>query len=204
MIAGSDKPPIVKRELLEVAAVTVTFAPLALRVPEPVPLAPTATLPTATGAGVALSTPAVADPVPAREMVKVGLDPFDVTVTLPLALAVDVGAKVTVKLALCPAVSVKGGVIPLSVKPVPLIPTCETVTVALPTLVTVCDSGKLVPVCTVPKFRLAGLAPNVQVPGGGCTLEDLELNPWQATIVARPTRTMASAAALLHFATPFV
>ena len=204
MIAGSDKPPIVKRELLEVAAVTVTFAPLALRVPEPVPLAPTATLPTAMGAGVALSEPAVADPVPAREMVKVGLDPFDVTVTLPLALAVDVGAKVTVKLALCPAVSVTGGLIPLSLKPAPLIPTCETVTVALPILLTVCDSGKLVPVCTVPKFRLVGLAPNVPVPGGGCTLEDLELNPWQATIVARPTRTMASAAALLHFATPFL
>lgn len=204
MIAGSDKLPIVKRELLEVAAVTVTFAPLALRVPEPVPLAPTATLPTATGAGVALSTPAVADPVPAREMVKVGLEPSDVTVTLPLALAVDVGANVTVKLALCPAVSVTGGVIPLSVKPVPLIAICETVTVALPALVTVCDSGRLVPVCTVPKFRLAGLAPNVPVPGGGCTLADLELNPWQATIVARPTRTMASAPALLHFATPFL
>jgi hypothetical protein len=137
-------------------------------------------------------------------MVKVGLEPFDVTVTVPLAPAVDVGAKVTVKFALCPAVSVTGGVIPLSVKPVPLIPTCETVTVALPTLVTVCDSGRLVPVCTVPKFRLAGFAPNVPIPGGGCTLADLELNPWQATIVARPTRTMASAPALLHFATPFL
>src|ERR1700758_438042 len=123
MIAGSDRPPIVKRELLEVAAVMVMFAPLALRVPEPIPLAPTATLPTPTGAGVALSTPAVADPVPTREMVKVGLDPFDVTVRLPLALVADVGAKVTVKLAPGPAASVTGGVIPLSVKLVPLIPT---------------------------------------------------------------------------------
>jgi hypothetical protein len=84
----------------------VTFAPLGLRVPEPVPLAPRATLPTPTGAGVALSTPAVADPAPAREMVEVGLDPFDVAVTLPLALVADVGAKVTVKLAPCPAASV--------------------------------------------------------------------------------------------------
>lgn len=178
MIAGSGKPPSANRELLEVAAVTVTLAPLALRVPEPVPLAPTATLPTPTGAGVALSTPAAVDPAPAKEMVKVGLDPFDVTVTLPLALIVDVGAKVTVKLALCPAVSVTGGVIPLRVKPVPLIPTCEMVTVELPTLVTVCERGRLVPVCTVPKFRPVGFALSAPVPDGGCVFADLlELNP---------------------------
>jgi hypothetical protein len=56
-------------------------------------------------------------------MVRVGFDAFEVTVTLPVTLAVDVGAKVTVKVALCPAVSVTGAVIPLRVKPVPLIPT---------------------------------------------------------------------------------
>ena len=205
MITGSDKPPIAKRELLEVAAVTVTFAPLAVRVPEPVPLAPTATLPTPTGVGVALSTPGEVDPVPAREMVKVGLDPFDVTVTLPLALVADVGAKVTVKLALCPAVSVTGGVIPLSVKPVPLIPTCETVTDELPRLVTVCDSGRLVPVCTVPKFKLAGFAPSVPVPDGGCTAADLpELNPWQPTRVARARKAIARVLVLVPFTSPIV
>lgn len=123
MIVGSDKPLIAKRELLELAAVTVTFAPVAVRIPEAVPLVPVNTLPTATGAGVALSVPGVLDPVPAREMVNVGLDPFEVTVTLPLALPAEAGAKVTVKLALCPAVSVVGVEIPLSVKPVPLIPT---------------------------------------------------------------------------------
>jgi hypothetical protein len=48
----------------------------------------------------------------------------------------------------------------------------------LPTLVTVCDSGRLVPVCTVPKLKLAGFAPRVPVPDGGCTAADLlELNP---------------------------
>src|ERR1700746_3749908 len=114
MIVGSDKPLIAKRELLELAAVTVTFAPVALRLPEAVPLVPVNTLPTASGAGVALSVPDAADPVPASEMISVGLDPFDVTVTLPLALPPDAGAKVTVKVALCPAVSVAGVEIPLS------------------------------------------------------------------------------------------
>jgi len=56
-------------------------------------------------------------------MVRVGVGAFDVMVTLPLALAADCGANVTLKLALCPAVSVIGAVIPLRVKPVPLIPT---------------------------------------------------------------------------------
>jgi hypothetical protein len=120
MILGSDKPPIAKRELLEVAAVTVTFAPAAVSVPVADPLVPVNTLPTATGAGVALSVPAVVEPVPERGMVNVGLDPFEVTVTFPLALLADAGAKVTVKEALCPAATVAGVEIPLTVKPVPL------------------------------------------------------------------------------------
>jgi hypothetical protein len=123
MTTGSCKLLIAKRELLELAAVTVTFAPAAVSVPVAVPLVPVNTLPIATGAGAAVSVPAVVDPVPAREMVRVGFDAFEVTVTLPVTLAVDVGAKVTVKVALCPAVSVTGAVIPLRVKPVPLIPT---------------------------------------------------------------------------------
>jgi len=80
-----------------------------------------------------------ATPVPDKGMVKVGLDAFEVMVTLPLALAADAGVRVTVKVALCPAVSVTGAVIPLKVNPVPLIPTCEIVTLAPPVLVTVSD-----------------------------------------------------------------
>lgn len=119
-IVGSDKPPIANRELLELAAVTVTFAPVAVRVPVAVPLNVVNTFPSATGAGAALSAPAAADPVPAREIVKLGLDPFEVTVTAPLALLADAGAKVTVKVALCPAARVAGVEIPLTEKPVPL------------------------------------------------------------------------------------
>jgi hypothetical protein len=117
-------------------------------------------LPTAIGAGVALSCPATVEPTPARAIAKVGFDPLDVTVTLPLALAAAAGVKVTVKLALCPALSVTGVEIPLSVKPVPLIATCEIVTVEPPVFVTVSDSPRLLPTVTVPKFRLVGLAPS--------------------------------------------
>src|ERR1039458_3624806 len=78
MVTGSDRPLITKRELFELAAVTVTFAPLAVRLPVADPLVPATTLPIAMGAGVAVSTPAVADPVPVKGMVKLGLEPVDV------------------------------------------------------------------------------------------------------------------------------
>jgi len=123
MVNGSDKPLITKSELFELAAVTVTFAPLAVKVPVADPLVPATTLPSAMGDGVAVSTPAVVVPLPVKGMVKLGSEPVDVTVTLPLALPADVGVKVTLKVALCPAVRVTGVEIPLTVKPVPLTPT---------------------------------------------------------------------------------
>ena len=54
-------------------------------------------------------------------MVRVGLEPFDVMVTLPLALQADCGVKATVNVVLWPAASVIGAVIPLKLYPVPLI-----------------------------------------------------------------------------------
>lgn len=159
-IAGSDRPLIAKRELLEVAAVTVTFVPVAVRLPEAVPLVPATTLPSAIGVGEAVSTPAVVVPVPARGIVSVGFVPFDVTVTEPLALVAVSGEKVTVKVAVCPAATVAGVVIPLRLKPVPLTATCEIVTLVPPVLVKVSESAWWVFVCTVPKFRLVGFAPN--------------------------------------------
>jgi hypothetical protein len=51
MVAGSERPLIVKGELLETAAVTVTLAPMALSVPDAVPLNPTNTFPAAKVAG---------------------------------------------------------------------------------------------------------------------------------------------------------
>ena len=83
---------------------------------------PTVTLPKLRLVGFDPSTPA-AIPVPDNGMVSVELEALDVMVTLPLALAAVCAANVTVKLALCPDVSVTGAVIPVRVNPVPLIPT---------------------------------------------------------------------------------
>jgi hypothetical protein len=177
MVTGNDRPLITKRELFEVAAVTVTFAPVAFKCPVADPLVPATTLPIATGAGVAVSCPAVADPVPVKGIAKVGLEPVDVTVTLPLALPAVNGAKVTLKVALCPAVSVAGVEIPLTVNPAPLMPTCDTVTVDPPVFVTVSDNTCLLPTVTVPKFRLVGFAPTapcaIPVPDNGSDRDGL-------------------------------
>jgi hypothetical protein len=56
-------------------------------------------------------------------MVRVGFEAFDVMVTLPLTLPADDGANETLKVALCPVVSVTGVVIPLKLKLEPLMAT---------------------------------------------------------------------------------
>lgn len=61
-----------------------------------------------------------ATPVPESGIVSDGFDPSDVMVTLPLALPAAVGVNVTLNVALAPAVTVTGVVIPLTLKPVPL------------------------------------------------------------------------------------
>lgn len=123
MVTGSGRPPTLNTELFELAAVTVTFAPLAVRLPDAVPLVPTTTLPRPSVVGVTVSCPGAAVPVPDSGIVSVGLDAFEVIVTSPLALAAVCGANVTVKLVLCPAVRVTGAVIPVKLNPVPPIPT---------------------------------------------------------------------------------
>ena len=120
MVTGRDSPPTLNTELFELAAVTVTLVPLAVRLPDACPLVPTTTLPRGRVVGVTVSCPAAATPLPDKGIVRVGFEAFEVTVTLPLALPAAVGVNVTVKLALCPAVSVTGVVIPLRLNPVPL------------------------------------------------------------------------------------
>lgn len=89
MTAGSDNPLMVKSELLEVTDVTVTFAPVALRCPEALPVEPTKTLPNARLDGVAANTAGTVVPLPARDKIRLGFDPLDVMVTLPLAVPAD-------------------------------------------------------------------------------------------------------------------
>lgn len=54
-VRGRDIPPMLKTELFVPAALIVTFAPLADRLPETVPLVPTTTLPAARVVGLTLN-----------------------------------------------------------------------------------------------------------------------------------------------------
>ena len=99
-------------------------------------LLPTVTLPKLRLLGFDPSAPG-ATPVPDNGMLRVGSEAFEVTVTVPLALPVDCGAKATVNVALCEAFRVTGAVIPLTVNSVPDTDTWEISTLAFPSLVSV-------------------------------------------------------------------
>src|SRR5271165_2817568 len=99
MVTGSDNPPTLNAELFVLAPVKVTLAPLAVILPDPLPLVPTTTLPRARLVGDTVSCPAAAVPVPDSAMVSVGFDASEVMVTVPLALLAVCGANVTVKVA---------------------------------------------------------------------------------------------------------
>jgi hypothetical protein len=75
--------------------------------------------------------------VPLKGIDKLGFDAFEVTVTVPGNVPADVGAKVTVNVVLCPAVSVTGVVIPEMPNPVPDAATAEIVALVPPVLVRV-------------------------------------------------------------------
>jgi hypothetical protein len=66
-----------------------------------------------------------------------GLGASEVIVTLPLALPAVSGENVAVNVVVCDALSARGVVIPLSLKPVPLTEACEMLTVAPVLLVSV-------------------------------------------------------------------
>lgn len=99
---------------------------------------PTVTFPKLRVAGFDPSAPGVTA-VPDNGMVRFGFEAVEAIVTLPLILPADTGVNVTVKVALWPAVSVAGVVIPLRLKPVPLIPTCEIVMLEAPVFVNVSE-----------------------------------------------------------------
>src|SRR5208283_647112 len=117
-------------------------------------LLPTVTLPKLRLVGFDASAPGVT-PVPDNGIVSVGFDALEVMVTLPLAPAAEVGANETLKVVLCPAVRVTGAVMPLRLNPVPLIATCEMVTLDPPVLVTVSDRDCLLPTATLPTLKMA-------------------------------------------------
>jgi len=111
---------------------------------------------------------------------------------LPVALPPDVGAKATLKVTLCPAARLSGGVIPLKLNPVPPDVIWEMVNDEPPELVSVSESEALVPAGTPPKLRLAGLAASwpgvVPVPASGTLSEGLDA----LDVTARPPLMLAA------------
>ena len=105
--------------------------------------------------GLAVSIPCVT-PVPESGMLKLGFEPFEVMLTLPLAAPLAVGENSTVNDVLWPAVKVKGKDRPLKLNPLPLAVAAEIVTEAPPVLVKVSDLLLLLPTWTLPNARLAG------------------------------------------------
>jgi hypothetical protein len=68
------------------------------------------------------------------------LDAFDVTVKVPVALPETVGANVIFRVAVVPGVNVSGTLTGLMVKALPVIVTCEMVTLDEPVLLSVDES----------------------------------------------------------------
>ena len=108
-------------------------------------------------AGFAARIPAVT-PVPESGMVKLELDPVDVIFTLPLAAPLALGSNVTVNDVLWPAAKFRPAAMPLKLNPAPLAEIAEMVRLVPPVLVRVSDKFVLLPTCTLPNARLAGLA----------------------------------------------
>jgi hypothetical protein len=164
IVTGSDRPLRLNAPLLELAAMTVTLAPLAVREPVAVPLLPTTTLPSPRVVGATVSCP-VAPPVPVPESgtTKVESDASEIMVTSPFTAPAEAGVNETLKVALCPGVRVTGAVIPLTLNPAPLAVREEIVEVVPPTLVNVSDKACVVDTGTLPKLRVVGF--ETRVPG---------------------------------------
>jgi hypothetical protein len=154
MVTGKDTPLTVNSELVVVAPETTMLEPDALSVAGMTLLDPTATLPKLALGGETVKVPAVGL-FPDRGIVRVLA--FESTVRLPVATPLVVGAKDMVKVMLCEGAKVKGGVIPVRPKAVPLVLADEMVTGAVPALVSVSRMLPVAPAFTVPKFTLERL-----------------------------------------------
>ena len=95
-VIGNEIPLRLNSALLRVADFTVTLVPFALRVAGVDSVAPTTTFPKFKVAGVTLNWPAEA-PVPERGTVTELPEEPRVKDSVPLALPVDAGAKITLK-----------------------------------------------------------------------------------------------------------
>src|SRR5215472_4995554 len=109
---------------------------------------------THTGNGAAVGV----TPTPVKPMVAGEFVALLATDTLPVAFPAVEGAKPTFKVAFCPGLRTVPAETPLSLKPAPEMVTPEIVTFELPEFVRVNVRELVLPVLTLPKFKLVGLA----------------------------------------------
>jgi len=97
-------------------------------------------------------------PVPVIEIVAGELVALLATVTPPVTLPVEVGAKVTFKAAVCPGARTVAEDTLLALKPAPVVLTLEMVRFELPEFVRVTPRVLVALVSMLPKLKLVGLA----------------------------------------------
>jgi hypothetical protein len=85
------------------------------------------------------------------------------TITPPVKLPVEVGAKVTFRAAVCPGARIVPEGTLLALKPAPVVLTREIVTLELPEFVRVTSRVLVAPVSILPKLKLAGLVLSTRV-----------------------------------------
>ena len=162
IFAGSVIPLSENRELLLLAELTITSAPLAVSVPSAVPSAPTATLPKFNVVGLTANFALVVVPVPFKFSVVVEDFALLSKVSVALAAPLDVGWKLTVKETLFPSSITAGSDKPLNANSELLLLTEETVTFP-PAAVRVPVAVPVLPTVTLPRLSVVGPTVNCVV-----------------------------------------
>ncbi len=151
-LALKPAPEIVKLD-------TVTFEfPVLVRLALSKLLLPKFTLPKLRLVGLAVSRKVAVTPVPLRAIVSGELGALLTSETVPVTLPAAPGVKATLNVALLPAAMVSGTARPVMLKPLPDTVAWEIVTLALPALDNLMVCELLVPVTTLPKLALEGVA----------------------------------------------
>jgi hypothetical protein len=145
MVTPGENPESTNSLLLRLAEVTVTDAPLAVRLPLSAELDPTTTLPKLRLVGDTAKVPA-AVPVPESAILSGEFDAFETIDKLPVTAPALLGVNVAVKVTLWPDVRLMGKPLnPLIEKAAPVTFAAEMATVDPPLFVRVSDKFVLLP-----------------------------------------------------------
>lgn len=161
IVCGRVSPLMLKPVPEALAAEIVTLAvPVFISATGIEALAPARMLPKFTLAGLADSCPCA--PVPLKATESVESVALLVIVIIPEEFPAAVGVKRATKPVCSPEESVNGAVSPVMLKPVPLMPACEIVTLVPPLLVRVMVCEPSLPTETLPKATLPGFVVKVE------------------------------------------